>query len=103
MRNGSVDAMEIDCYTKILNFFESHRYNRQKTDIWKSQSLITLMEKLTRTQDRRMVKNAIILLISLFDDHPPDILNNRGVHVNRLRGKDREIVISQLKDEFIPN
>lgn len=100
---GNDDSLEIDCYEKILNYFNSCEDSRDKREIWKSHSLITLMNKLMRTQNKRLIQNALILLLSLFEDMPPDIFNNRGIDFNRLTGDDRDLVLSKLKGEFLPN
>lgn len=100
--NHSED-FELDCYLKILDYFQSEKIDRDKTEIWKNQSLIELMKFLDTTKHRVMVTNAIILILSLFEDIPPDIFNNRGVNINRISAKDRKSLIADLKDEFLPN
>ncbi|MHA1148905.1 MAG: hypothetical protein ACTSR8_11765 [Promethearchaeota archaeon] len=97
------DSLEIDCYEKILNYFNNCQDPREIKEIWKSRSLITLMKKLISTQNKRLIRNALILLLSLFEDMPPDIFNNRGIDINRLTGNDRDLVLSKLKGEFLPN
>ena len=97
------EIAEIDCYEKILKFFHKRHHNRDKTEIWKNQSLIQLMKKLQKTKDKRTIRNALILLISLFEQIPPDIYNNRGININRLSEDDRRMVQDALKKEFIAN
>ena len=58
---------------------------------------------LDKTKNRVLVTNAIILILSLFEDIPPDTFNNRGVNINRITGKDRKSLVADLKDEFLPN
>jgi len=101
--NGE-DSLETDCYDKILKFFIScQEESRDRKEIWKSTTLITLMKQLARTKNKKLTKNAIILMITLFEDIPPDIYNNRGININRLSENDRESVLSSLKEEFLPN
>ncbi|MFX1504049.1 MAG: hypothetical protein ACFFDH_24020, partial [Promethearchaeota archaeon] len=64
---------------------------------------IELMKYLKRTQNRTLVTNALILIISLFEDIPPDTYNNRGVKVNRISEEDKRFLIEDLKQEFLPN
>ena len=101
--NNNCDEFELDCYLKIIDFFKNKKVNKEKTEIWKSQSLIKLMNFLDRSKNKTLVANAIILILSLFEDIPPDTYNNRGVDVNRISEKDRRSLISELKDEFLPN
>jgi len=101
--NNNCDEFELDCYLKIIDFFKNKKVNKEKTEIWKSQSLIKLMNFLDRSKNKTLVANAIILILSLFEDIPPDTYNNRGVDVNRISEKDRRSLISELKNEFLPN
>ncbi|MFX1479854.1 MAG: hypothetical protein ACFFCI_17185 [Promethearchaeota archaeon] len=99
----NAEDFEIDCYLKILNYFQSEHRDREKTEIWKNKAFIKLMEFLDQKKNKTFVANAIILILSLFEDIPPDIYNNRGVNVNRISAKDRQLVIADLKEEFLPN
>jgi len=101
--NNSYDEFELDCYLKIIDFFQHKKVDKEKTEIWKSQSLIELMDFLDRSKNKTLVANALILILSLFEDIPPDIYNNRGVDINRISEKDRRFLISKLKEEFLPN
>jgi len=101
--NNNCDEFELDCYLKIIDFFKNKKVNKEKTEIWKSQSLIKLMNFLDCSKNKTFVANAIILILSLFENTPPDTYNNRGVDVNRISEKDRRSLISELKNEFLPN
>ncbi len=101
--NNKCDEFELDCYLKIIDFFQNKNVNKEKTEIWKSHSLIELMNFLDRSKNKNLVANAIVLILSLFEDIPPDTYNNRGVDINRINEKDRRSLISELKDEFLPN
>jgi hypothetical protein len=99
--NYDAEDYELDCYYKILDYFQKEKGNREQIEIWKYRSFIELMKLLDRTKNRTFVTNAIILILSLFEDIPPDTYNNRGVNINRI--KDRTSLISVLKEEFLPN
>ncbi len=101
--NNNSDTFESDFYLKIIDFFQNEEGDREKTEIWKNRSMIELMKYLKRTRNRTFVMNAIILILSLFEDIPPDIYNNRGVNINRISGKDKRFFIDGLKEEFLPN
>jgi hypothetical protein len=97
---------ELDFYIKIIEFFQSNDVDRETTEIWKNKSLIELMKVLKRTKNKEFVKNAILLIISLFEHIPPDIYNNKGVNTEIMKEKDKESYLSILKTEFlndIPN
>ncbi|MFW5895242.1 MAG: hypothetical protein ACOCT9_00710 [archaeon] len=96
------DSSELECYLKIIRYFQE-RENKEKREIWKNSTLIYLMEKLGEVKEdeeqRNTIKNSLILLTSLFENIPPDIYNNRGVHINRFREGDDKVVKEILKQE----
>ena len=98
-----------------MDIIENFRYKDTdpvETEIWKNKSLIKLMElleqsknveALDRTKNRRVVSNSLILIISLFEDLPPDMFDNQGQDTSELSLEDRDILMSQLKDEYLAN
>jgi len=54
-----------------------------------------------KTSRKKFVKNAILLILSLFDEHPPDIYTSRGTNVNSLDTGEKNSYMSVLKAEFI--
>ena len=98
------EELEIDCYEKILRFFNEQRsISKEGTILWKNRSLIKIMDVWNRTRNITLVRNSLILMISLFENLPPDIYNNRGVNINRCSKEDRECLVASLKDEFLAN
>jgi len=94
------DTYELDYYLSIIDFFQNQNTDRETKEIWKNKSLIELMKVLKRTRKTEFVKNAIILILSLFDNIPPDSYNNRGIKVNSLTNGDKLSYINLLKSEF---
>ncbi|MFX1311495.1 MAG: hypothetical protein ACFFHD_02640 [Promethearchaeota archaeon] len=101
--NNNCDEVELDCYLKIINFFQNEEINKDEKEIWKSQSLIELMKFLDYSHNKKFVANAIVLILSLFEDTTPDMYDNRGVDINQIPDKDRRSLITELKNEFLPN
>ncbi|MFX1384510.1 MAG: hypothetical protein ACFFBP_18955 [Promethearchaeota archaeon] len=101
--NKNGEEFELDFYLQIIDFFQDEKINREKREIWINKSIIELMKYLKRTRNRRLVTNALILILSLFEDIPPDLYNNRGVNINRISQKDKHFLIKDLKEEFLPN
>ena len=97
------DDFELDCYLQILDYFQKDKLNKENTEIWKNQSFIELMRLLEQKTNKDLVKNAIILMLILFEDIPPDIYNNRGVDINRISIEERKSLIAGLEEEFLPN
>jgi len=101
--NGNSEELELDCYLRIIEYFQKEKVSKQETEIWKSQSIIELMKLLDKAKNKMFVTNALILMLTLLEDVPPDIYNNRGVNINRISRKDRECLIADLREEFLPN
>lgn len=100
------DNYELDYYLSIIEYFQNQDTNRNTTEIWKNKSFIQLMKVLKRTRNKEFVKNAIILILSLFDKLPPDFYSSRGIQVNSLTNSEKLSYVNLLKSEFandIPN
>jgi len=95
------DYSELDYYSDIIEFFQNPNVNKETIEIWKDKSLIELMKVLERTSRKEFVKNAILVILSLFDEHPPDIYTSRGTNVNSLDNGEKGSYLSVLKTEFI--
>jgi len=102
MHNNHEDP-ELDCYHRIINAYLNKEIEPEKTEIWKNRALITLMRMLHEERSDLQVRNALILLVTLFDDIPPDHFSNRGVDIKRLSRKEKDSFLANLKSEFIPN
>jgi len=100
--NGS-EEFELECYQKILDYFQKGKVDNENTEIWKNQSLIEMMELLDQKKNKALVTNAIIMILSLFENIPPDTYNNRGVDISRISIEERESLIAGLEEEFLLN
>lgn len=101
--NTNSEDFELEFYLKIVDYYQDDNISREKKEIWKNQSIIELMKFLERTQNRTLVTNALILILSLFEDIIPDSYNNRGVNINCISEKDKKFLILELENEFLPN
>ncbi|MFX0076860.1 MAG: hypothetical protein ACFE96_15555 [Candidatus Hermodarchaeota archaeon] len=100
MSNNNEDY-ELDYYLSIIDFFQNQTSDRETTELWRNKSFIHLMKVLKRTRRKEFVKNAIILILSLFDKLPPDSYNSKGVPPTSLTSEDRLSFVNILKSEFI--
>jgi hypothetical protein len=101
MANNSEFIDEDELYDKILELFSEEKKNPNLRDLLKTRSIIELMKRLNKKKNKELAKNAIIVLISLFDDYPPDIFGNIGVDIESLTDEERETAISKLKEIFL--
>ena len=101
--NNNTEDFELDSYLKIIEDFQNENVNTERTEIWKNHSLIELMKLLDKAKNRILVTNSIILMLSLFEDIPPDTYNNRGVDIHRISFEEKKSLIAGLEEEFLPN
>ena len=113
LESGSEDIMsfpddeyEMDFYLRILDVYQNKQLDKVALEIWKDRSYIELMQVLKRTNNKNLVKNAIILLLSLFEELPIDLYDNYGINTKKLKKDEKKVFISKMKSEFlngIPN
>ena len=72
---------ESELFTKIINTF--------------------LMDGLKSTHNKELAKNALILLLNLYDDYPPDLFSTLGDEIEALSDEDRDEAMDKLKDIFL--
>ena len=99
--SNNCDNSEYDYYSSIIEFSQNQNVNEEAVELWKNKSFIELMKVLERNSRKEFVKNAILLILSLFDEHPPDIYTSRGTNVNSLDNGEKKSYMSVLKMEFI--
>jgi hypothetical protein len=95
------EDFESNYYQNIIDFFQNQQFDRVSTMIWKSKIYIKLMKVLERTQNKEFVRDAILVILSLFEDNPPDIYDNQGVSSNDLPPEEKKSFKMILKSEFI--
>jgi len=100
---GNDDNLEQCCYLEIIEYFNERTINQEEKEIWKNHILIELMNFLNQTNNRKLVTNAIILLLSLSEDNPLDIYSDRGTNINQIVDKDKKLLIQNLKEELLHN
>ena len=94
------EILELDYYTRIIALSQKRRGNEVKKEIKKYLSIRNVMNELKCSENKTLVKNALIMILALFENKAPDVFNSRGVDVNQISGKEREKYISQLKAEL---
>ena len=85
----------------IIEQFQKQHQSPEDVELWKDKSIIKLMQVLKRTNNKLLARNALIIIISLFEHLPPDLFNNLGTNANVLKKEERESLKSILKTEFI--
>lgn len=101
--NTNNNKSELELYLKIVDIYQDDTISLENKEILKNQSIIELMKLLERTQNKPFITNALILILSLYEDIPPDIYHNRGHNINCISENDKKSLILNLKNEFLPN
>ena len=99
--SNNCDNSEYDYYSSIIEFSQNQNVNEETVELWKNKSFIKLMKVLERSSRKEFVKNAILLILSLFEEKPPDMYSRLGKNVDSLINSDKNSYISLLKTEFI--
>lgn len=92
------------CYSRIIDCYMKHRDDTYRKQMCKNRSIVKLMNILKSRQDKSLVKNALLITLSLFGDElsPADYLTCLGRDLNSLEDKEeRNLIISNLKKEFV--
>lgn len=93
----------IDFYTVILGFYRKSlrgQISLHTIELWKNQMLIALMHHLKTRREKKQIKNALLLLLALFEDVPVDIYHTRGRKSETLSAVEQNQVVSILKQEY---
>ena len=101
MISNNDEQFELNGYLRIIDNFQEEKINNKANEIWKYQSYIELVNTFKRTQNRKLFSNNIILILSLFEDLPPDTFHTFRENIDQLSKKDKNIVINILKNEFL--
>ena len=100
------DEFEMVFYLRIIEVYQNKQLDKVALEIWKDRSYIELMQVLKRTHNKNLVKNAIILILSLFEELPIDLYDNYGINTKDLKKEQKKNFIAEMKSEFlngIPN
>ena len=89
--------MELEFYLTILNEFEKNKGNKKKT----IKALTKQMIKTSCVRDKKILKNALIILIALLEDNGPDIFSTRGSNTTELSNREKRKFVSTLLKEYL--
>ena len=92
---------ESELFTKIINTFLDEGDKPDIKEIGKHKSIIELMDGLKSSHNKELAKNALILLLNLYDDYPPDLFSTLGHDIEALSDDDRDEAMDKLKDIFL--
>ena len=94
-------SQELKCYTKIIDCFLENRYDSHQKEMCKNNSIIKLINKSECRNSDIFIKNALLLVLSLFDDKGADLYHNYGNDIESCSEKEKEELLAELKKEII--
>ena len=92
---------ESELFSKIINTFLEEGDKPNIKEIGKHKSIIELMDGLKSSHNKELAKNALILLLNLYDDYPPDLFSTLGSDIETLSDNERDEAMHKLKDIFL--
>ena len=92
---------ELNCYTKIIDCFLQNRKDRYQREMCKNNSIIKLINVSECRNIDNFIRNALLLVLSLYDNKPADLYHNHGGDIESCSEKDKEKLLAELKKEFL--
>jgi hypothetical protein len=88
---------EEELYNEIV---QKYIQSEKQKELWKNRIYIRLMNDFEKINNPKVIKNAIILMLSLFENIPPDIYNTRGKKIEEISMEKKEVILKQLRKEY---
>lgn len=91
---------EVDYYSDILEQVSLILNDEDQAFIWKCHQIIDLMNYFKESKDKSFIKNALIIILSLFENFYIDLVLSKGIDLDEMSIQEKEILIETLKDEI---
>lgn len=89
-----------DYFIDCIDGFVKNENDPIKSELWKDYSIIELMHILDEEHNPLFVKNALIVIIALFEDFLYDSFHHRSKDVAQISESKKELFIKLLKREL---
>ncbi|MHA1525635.1 MAG: hypothetical protein ACTSQD_01285 [Promethearchaeota archaeon] len=96
-----MENTETEFYDKILTGFMELNSNGNRVELFKNQSIIELMTHMNSTKDKLFTKNALLLIMGLFDDNLNDTFYYNSENIKKKKKRNKDVLLTILEDEFI--
>ncbi|MBN1803575.1 MAG: hypothetical protein JW891_18845 [Candidatus Lokiarchaeota archaeon] len=91
---------DLNCYLKIIDTFQKYKHLPIDFPQIKSKAIIKLINTSECKNDRNFVKNALLLVLSLYDKKPMDIYNTRGYKLEDCTNDQKKDILLKLQKEL---
>ncbi|MFX1392313.1 MAG: hypothetical protein ACFFAH_01950 [Promethearchaeota archaeon] len=92
---------EVEFYSNIMEQALAVLDNNDEKFIWKCRKIIELMNFLKYSYNKLLVKNALILILSLFENHYIGLVTSKPKNLDYFSKQEKKILIDTLKEEFL--
>ena len=95
---------EVIFYSEIMEQAFDILNDNNNRFIWECHKIIELMNILKESEKENfklIIKNALILLLSIFEDFYIDSLDSKSAEFDDISNQEKEILINTLKSEII--
>ena len=99
--DSQVDEDEMKCYSRIINSFLNNESDYNQRELAKNQSIVKLIKSSKCRNNKNFVKNALILVLSLYNDEPADLYCSYGNDINSCSESEKDALKSCLKQELV--
>ncbi len=90
---------ELECYTKIINLFSNISKDPINLETYKDHAIIKAMNALKDPKNETWLRNALVVLLSLFNGNPADLYSNLGNNIRTISEIEKADIFSKLKKE----
>ena len=99
--DSQVDEDEMKCYSRIINSFLNNESDYNQRELAKNQSIVKLIKSSKCRNNKNFVKNALILVLSLYNDEPADLYCSYGNDIDSCSIEEKKALRSCLKQELV--
>jgi len=99
--DSQVDEDEMKCYSRIINSFLNNQYDYKQKELAKNQSIVKLIKSSQCRNNKNFIKNALILVLSLYNDEPADLYCSYGNDIDSCSETEKDALKNQLKLELV--
>ena len=91
---------ENEFYDKIFQFVEVNNTGN-KVELFKNQAIIELMTHMNSNNDKLFTKNALLIIMGLFDENLNDTFYYNSENIQNATKGNKDVLLSILEEEFI--
>ena len=100
--DSQVDEDEMKCNSRIINSFLNNKSDYKQKELAKNQSIVKLIKSSQCRNNKNFVKNALILVLSLYDDNnAADLYCSYGNDIHSCSETEKDALKNQLKLELM--